>query len=198
MQRASRRLLRAADRRRDLAVGEIADVAQHHRRALALGQLADRSHSASSRSPTTGVSSPTGSAISATGTARRARARCASSALRWAIVSTHARRLCSRPSAQTRVRAQRRDERLLEAVLRVLAPTVATQEAPHAVAVRVEEALKGGRVALTATPGGVEGDLGTRSAGVSQAVEERDRAALTRMERRAGVKREVARQLSVS
>ena len=45
----------------------------------------------------------------------RARARCASSALRCAIVSTHARSV--RVLAQARVGAQRRDEGLLEAVL---------------------------------------------------------------------------------
>ena len=96
VQRAAGRLLRAADRRGDVAVGQIGDVAQHDRRALARGQLADGvpqrlvagrpARYCSCRRVDDGRRS-------ATGTARRDRPRWASSALRCAIVSTQARRL---------------------------------------------------------------------------------------------------------
>jgi hypothetical protein len=66
---------------------QVRDEAQHHRRALTCRQLADRAPQSLVPPP-----SPTDCG-SATGTARLDRPRKASSALRWAIVSTHARSL---------------------------------------------------------------------------------------------------------
>ena len=87
------------------------------------------------------------SAISATGTAR-ARAR-AMRVERLAVRDRQHPRPQVRVRAQARIGAQRRDERLLEAVLGLAAPDRGDQKAPDVLAVGVEKALKGRRRALT-------------------------------------------------
>ena len=112
--RSRRRCRGGADRRRSAARPPSAGARAARRRPPTAPRRAP------ARATAPAPSQSTAAAISATGSARRARARCASSALRWAIVSTHARRFES--GAQPRIGAQRGDERLLEAVLGLAAP----------------------------------------------------------------------------
>ena len=81
---------------------------------------------------------------SATGSGRRPRARTWSIALRWAIVKSQLRRLDG--VAQRGIGAQRREPRLLVAVVGVDRPDARDQEAVHVAPVRVEQRLEWGQV----------------------------------------------------
>ncbi len=120
MQRAPSSLLRAADRGRDVAVGEVGHVAQHDRRALARRQLPTaspqrlvRAHPASSAHAVHGRGLRHG---------KRAAGARAVGVERLAVRDRQHPRAQVRVRAQARVGAQRRDEGLLEAVLGLACP----------------------------------------------------------------------------
>ena len=142
VQRAPGRLLRAADRRRDLTVGKVGHVAQHA--PPSAGARAAR------RLPPTGLSSRTRRRW-----LRRARRPRPGRppAARAARGRGERRAPCDERSSaptragwsrsQPRVGAQRRDERLLEAVLGVVAADRRDEKPPHGIAMGVEKTLKG-------------------------------------------------------
>ena len=146
-----RGVLRAARGLADLAVAKVHRKAQQHGGALPLRERGDAPpRSAASRSPIAARSAasqpgaasgaaPSSSSASPAGAGRALRARWWSIALLRAIVNSQPRRFAR---LRLRIRAKRREERLLQAVLGVVGPDHAAQERQHGPVMLVEERLK--------------------------------------------------------
>ncbi len=141
-----------SDRRRDLAVRQVGHVAQHDRRALTLGQRADRLPQPSLARQQLLLGARRRALVRPRAIAPillgdRLRSSSAGAVRIECLVLRDRQhpRAQVRLRAQARVSAQRRDERLLKAVLRLGRADLRHEVAPHDLAFGVEEALEGGR-----------------------------------------------------